>query len=81
MAEIDVTNDLEQVNQQLEQLVAQLNQINTQREQLAQQIHNLNGIAMYLRGKDEVANGANGTNVAEDLERSEGYPDIMTKET
>jgi len=49
MAEIDVANDLEQINQQLEQLVAQLNQINTQRDQLAQQIHNLNGIAMYLR--------------------------------
>ena len=72
MAEIDVANDLEQVNQQLEQLVAQLNQINTQREQLAQQIHNLNGIAMYLRGKQEAVNG---TVAVEDLERSEGYPE------
>ena len=78
MAEIDVTNDLEQVNQQLEQLVAQLNQMNTQRDQLAQQIHNLNGIAMYLRGKEEATNG---TGEVEDLERTEGYPDIMTKET
>ena len=51
MTEIDVANDLAQINQQLEQLVTQLNQLNTQREQLAQQIHNLNGIAMYLRGK------------------------------
>ena len=53
MADIDIGNDLEQVNTQLEQLVAQLNQVNTQREQLTQQIHNLNGIAMYLRGKQQ----------------------------
>ena len=71
MAEIDITNDLTQVNQQLEDLVSQLNQINTQREQLAQQIHNLNGIAMYLRGKQE---GGGEINSA-DLERSEGYPE------
>ena len=59
MADIDIGNDLEQVNTQLEQLVGQLNQVNTQREQLTQQIHNLNGIAMYLRGKqgDEGTNG------------------------
>ena len=74
MAEIDVTNDLEQVNQQLEQLVAQLNQMNTQRDQLAQQIHNLNGIAMYLRGKAE-AEAVNGTGEGVDLEPSEGYPE------
>jgi len=53
MAEIDVTNDLAQVNTQLEDYVGQLNTLNTQREQLTQQIHNLNGIAMYLRGKQE----------------------------
>ena len=74
MTEIDVTNDLEQVNTQLEQLVGQLNKINTDREQLAQQIHNLNGIAMYLRGKAEVE-AVNGTGEVEDLERSEGYPE------
>jgi len=53
MTEINVSTDLEQINTQLEQLVAQLNALNTQREQLTQQIHNLNGIAMYLRGKQE----------------------------
>jgi len=78
MAEIDIANDLEQVNQQLTQLVDQLNKINTEREQLAQQIHNLNGIAMYLRGKGEIVNG---DAPVEDLERTEEYPDIMTKET
>ena len=55
MPDIDVEQDLVQVNQQLEQLVAQANELNTQRETLMQQIHNLNGIAMYLRGKQEPA--------------------------
>ena len=53
MADINVEQDLTQINTQLEDLVGQLNQINTQREQLTQQIHNLNGIAMYLRGKQQ----------------------------
>jgi cell division protein FtsB len=51
MVDVDIANDLEQVNQQLAQLVEQLNKMNTEREQVTQQIHNLNGIAMYLRGK------------------------------
>ena len=58
MADINVDSDLEQVNKQLETLVAQLNALNTQRDQLTQQIHNLNGIAMYLRGKQN-ADGDN----------------------
>ena len=77
MAEINITNDLEQVNSQLEQLVAQLNKLNTDREQLTQQIHNLNGIAMYLRGKEE--DSPNGVNeepvvVGADFERTNEYP-------
>ena len=72
MADIDIGNDLDQVNSQLEQLVTQLNQLNTQRDQLTQQIHNLNGIAMYLRGKQ----GENGVQFdpEEDLERTIEYP-------
>ena len=58
MADINVDSDLEQVNKQLETLVGQLNTVNTQRDQLTQQIHNLNGIAMYLRGK-QTADGNN----------------------
>ena len=54
MADINVDSDLEQVNKQLETLVSQLNAVNAQRDQLTQQIHNLNGIAMYLRGKQNV---------------------------
>ena len=73
MAEIDITNDLEQVNSQLEQLVAQLNKLNTDRENLMQQIHNLNGIAMYLRGKQPDEPSPNEI-VEDSLERSEGYP-------
>ena len=58
MADINIDGDLEQVNKQLETLVGQLNTANTQRDQLTQQIHNLNGIAMYLRGKQN-ADGDN----------------------
>ena len=60
------------MNTQLEQLVGQLNQVNTQREQLTQQIHNLNGIAMYLRGKQ--GEEPNGVALVEDLERTSEYP-------
>ena len=72
MPEIDVEQDLVQVNQQLEELVAQANTLNTQRETLMQQIHNLNGIAMYLRGKQEAEIPAG--IVEENLDRSVGYP-------
>lgn len=72
MADIDVENDLAQINTQLEELVAKANELNTQKENLLQQIHNLNGIAMYLRGKQQ-EEGSNET--VEDLEPSEGYPE------
>lgn len=74
MAEIDVTNDLAQVTTQLEDLVNQLNTLNTQRDQLTQQIHNLNGIAMYLRGKQEEPAPV------PDLTRTEEYPEVMIQE-
>ena len=53
MAEINLDSDLTQVNTQIEDLVTQLNKLNEDREQLTQSIHNLNGIAMYLRGKQQ----------------------------
>ena len=75
MSDIDVGQDLGQVNKQLEELVGQLNALNTQREQLTQQIHNLNGIAMYLRGKQEAApESINGVVDEDSFERSEQYP-------
>ena len=61
---------MEQVSQQLAQLVEQLNKMNTERDQLAQQIHNLNGIAMYLRGKQE----NNGEGIPEDFAVTEEFP-------
>ena len=79
MADIDVEQDLTQINTQLEQLVAQANELNTQRETLMQQIHNLNGIAMYLRGKQQAEQQEE--EAGEEHERTDGYPDIMTKET
>jgi len=76
MADIDVEQDLTQINTQLEQLVAQANELNQQRETLMQQIHNLNGIAMYLRGKQQEnePESTNGTVDVDSLERSEQYP-------
>jgi|TARA_R110000824_G_scaffold348352_1_gene535094 peptidoglycan hydrolase CwlO-like protein len=70
MADIDVANDLVQINTQLEELVAKANELNTQRENLMQQIHNLNGIAMYLRGKGQ----ENGEGVTEELPQEEFPP-------
>ena len=73
MSDIDVGQDLEQVNKQLEELVAQANKLNQDKENLMQQIHNLNGIAMYLRGKQEAApESTNG--VVEDFELTEEFP-------
>ncbi len=71
MAEINVDFDLEQITKQIEDLVAQLNNINVQKNQVEQSIHNLNGIAMYLRGKQQEEPVAS----EENLQRSEGYPE------
>ena len=49
--EINITEDLNAVNDQVRRLVEELNKINSAREGLIQQIQNLNGVAMYLRGK------------------------------
>ena len=51
MAEVDVTQDLEAVAAQLQTLITELQELDGKRQQLAQQIQNLNGVAMYLRGK------------------------------
>jgi len=73
MSDINVEGDLEQVNKQLETLVGQLNTLNTQRDQLTQQIHNLNGIAMYLRGKQN-ADGVAAPDAAPDAGTIEVEP-------
>ena len=54
MAEVNVTQDLEAVTAQLQTLMTELQDLDQKRVQLAQQIQNLNGVAMYLRGKQPV---------------------------
>ena len=54
MAEVNVDQDLAAVVEQLKVSVAELQELDQNRVQLAQQIQNLNGVAMYLRGKQPV---------------------------
>jgi|TARA_R110000751_G_scaffold33819_2_gene84030 chromosome segregation ATPase len=54
MAEINVEQDLNAVNEQTAKLVEELNKLNSARDTCIQQIQNLQGIAMYLRGKAPV---------------------------
>jgi len=51
MAEVNVEQDLDAVTGQLKILIAELQELDQNRGQLGQQIQNLNGVAMYLRGK------------------------------
>jgi|TARA_R110000824_G_scaffold59762_3_gene160235 cell division protein FtsB len=51
--DINVVEDLSILTNQIQQKIAELEQLNTRREQLAQEVHNLNGVAMYLRGKQQ----------------------------
>jgi cell division protein FtsB len=53
--DINVTEDLSILTNQIQQKIAELEQLTTKREQLAQEIHSLNGVAMYLRGKQQSA--------------------------
>ena len=54
MAEVNVEQDLDAVTGQLKILIAELQELDQNRVQLAQQVQNLNGVAMYLRGKQPV---------------------------
>lgn len=51
MADINVQEDLNAVNDQITKMVEELNKISSARDQMIQQIQNMNGVAMYLRGK------------------------------
>lgn len=53
MAEIDIQADLTAVNDQITKMVEELNRISGVKDQLIQQVQNMNGVAMYLRGKLE----------------------------
>ena len=51
MAEIDISSDLAAVTEQIQKGIEELQELDGKRQTLAQQIQNLNGVAMYLRGK------------------------------
>ena len=67
MAEIDVQSDLQAVTQKMEALVDELNKVNAHREQLVGQVQNLQGVLMYLRGKDDSPEVINGENLPPDV--------------
>ena len=79
--EVNIQEDLNAVNDQLQKLVEELNKISASRENLIQQVQNLNGVAMYLRGKlppEEQGVVEEGTTTedmsSEGLERTDEYP-------
>ena len=76
MAEIDVQNDLDAVNNQIESFAEELRKIAAARENIVTQITNLTGVSMYLRGKlateDEVVEEESSE---DDLERTSEYPE------
>lgn len=51
MIDVDVTKDLEVVTAEINKIAAELQTLDNNRVQMAQQIQQLNGVAMYLRGK------------------------------
>tara|TARA_R110002012_G_scaffold292980_2_gene488384 strand:+ start:261 stop:476 length:216 start_codon:yes stop_codon:yes gene_type:complete len=51
MIDVDVTKDLEVVMAEINKIAAELQTLDNNRVQMAQQIQQLNGVAMYLRGK------------------------------
>ena len=67
MAEIDVQNDLKAVTEKMETLVDELNKVNAHREQLVGQVQNLQGVLMYLRGKDDSPEVTNEGGVPEEV--------------
>ena len=58
MIEVNVNQDLESVMGEINRLVAEAQTLEATRTQLTQQIQQLNGVAMYLRGKQPEAEQA-----------------------
>ena len=67
MAEIDVQSELQAVVQKMEALIEDLNKVNARREQLVGKIQNLQGVVMYLRGKDDSPEVINEGGVPEEV--------------
>ena len=76
MTEIDVQEDLQAIVNQIENLVEEMRKLDQTRDTMMTQIANLNGVAMYLRGKTATDSPVEEVAVpAEDnLERSAEYP-------
>ena len=55
MADVNVEQDLESVAAEINKLVSEAQALENTRAQLTQQIQQLNGVAMYLRGKQPEA--------------------------
>ena len=72
MVEIDINSDLAAVTEQIQKCIEELQDLDGKRQTLAQQIQNLNGVAMYLRGKE---------NPTGDTPFSTGDDDTNTEET
>jgi len=69
MADIDVTQDLGMITEQIQKALIELQELDGQRQQLAQQIQNLNGVAMYLRGKESPKESPEAVEVSEDTDK------------
>ena len=65
MAEINISSDLAAVTEQIQKAITELQELDNKRQTLAQQIQNLNGVAMYLRGKEN----PEATEVSEDTDK------------
>jgi len=76
--DINISQDLEILNNQIGQLVEKLNGINSEREALMGRIQQLTGAAMYLRGKSETETIETFENTDETFERSVEYPEEST---
>ena len=79
--DVNVQEDLNAINDQITKLVEELNKMTAARENLVTQVQNLNGVAMYLRGKlppEEQTSGPDmgipPEDTSDDLERSIEYP-------
>ena len=74
--DINIQEDLAILNDQIGKYVEELNKLNQQRDTLLQQIQQLNGAAMYLRGKSDPEGLIEAQMIQEedDLTRSTEYP-------
>ena len=84
MADINVEDDLDLINEQISKLVEELNTLDSNRNALVQQVQNFQGIAMYLRGKQEEGENdseeaeAEAATTPESFERGSEYPEEPT---